>query len=95
MSNSWVRVVWIHAFKDDPVEILVELDAERYETRKIEYFADGRIGVATRDFETDLTGTSDCPMPDLEEINADPQFFAEAIGHERFEKAWDDAVLEC
>lgn len=92
MGTSYVKVAWIHQFQDDPVRIMMELDGERNELRKIEYFADGRIGVATREIETDLTFIGCLAVPPIEEINSDPQFFAEPISEGEFQGAWEEAV---
>ena len=92
---SYLAIKWIHNFADDPELILVEIDARRNELRKIEYFRDGRVGVATRSVETELTGLSDCAVPAVEEINLDPQFSAKEIQADDFSKAWEEAVIEC
>ena len=93
--SSYLAIRWSHDFVDDPELILVEIDDRRKEVRKIEYFRDGRIGVATRSVETELTGLSDCAVPVIEEINLDPQFSANEIPADDFSKAWEEAVIEC
>jgi len=40
---QYLKVRWIHPSQEDPVVLLSELDSDRYEVRKIEIFADGRI----------------------------------------------------
>jgi hypothetical protein len=38
---NYIKVKWNHALPDEPVWFYSELDAERWETRKVEIFADG------------------------------------------------------
>lgn len=43
---EYLKVRWFHENSDEPVVLMSELDASRYEVRKVEIFADGRIGYA-------------------------------------------------
>src|SRR5262249_25192281 len=41
VRGEWIRVEWRHDSPDDPVVLYSELDAERWETRKVDVYADG------------------------------------------------------
>ncbi len=43
---TYIKVRWLHTSPDDPVLLYSELDAERWEQRKVDIFADGRTGFA-------------------------------------------------
>ncbi len=45
---KYIKVKWLHSHPDEPVLLYSELDKDRWETRKVEVFADGRIGFAKR-----------------------------------------------
>lgn len=68
--------------------LYAELDAGRYETRKIHRFRDGRL-VRTDRVQPELdTSLSWVPLPELDEINSDPQFVAELLSAAAFEALW-------
>jgi hypothetical protein len=80
---------WKHDDPGFPIRIYSELDEERYETRKIEIFPDGRVGYADLEkVDNGDTGLSEKPLPSIEEINADPVFDAKEISKEEFEQVW-------
>ena len=91
MSPYYERLEWIHHHEDEPHFIYSELDDERYETRKIEFFADGRLVKVSEDRpERGSTGLAVLPMPSVEEVNAirAEEFHAEEIGPAEFENLW-------
>jgi hypothetical protein len=88
--RTYERVRWLHNNPDFPIWIYSELDAERWETRKVEIFADGRIGYADQAEEIGGTGLSVEPLPPLGKIAGDPQFAVDVISSDEFERIWDD-----
>lgn len=52
---EYIDVQWLHEDAGFPVRMISELDDERWETRKLEFYADGRVGMADRSLE--LLGT--------------------------------------
>jgi hypothetical protein len=44
---TYIRVRWLHDAPDEPVDLWSELDCQRFETRKVEIFRDGRLGYAS------------------------------------------------
>lgn len=87
----YVKVTWEHDSPDDPVVYLSELGEDRYETRKIQFYRDGRAEWADEDHETATVGVSEIPFPPLDQISSQPEFTAEVITREEFENAWREA----
>lgn len=85
---SYIKVQWIHQDPDDPVWLLSELDHERWETRKIEIYADGLKGYASKTEQSGRTFLGELPVPPLAEIATDPQFIPQEIGEDEFEAEW-------
>lgn len=87
----YVKVSWDHNFADDLVLYLSELGDDGYETRKVQFYRDGRSEWADESIETAAVGLSEIPFPPLEEISSQPKFAAEVIASEEFERAWSEA----
>lgn len=88
----YIDVRWIHDNQADPVRFMSELDQDRYETRKLEFFMDGSIGfahVADASLAVEL-GT--VQVPSLDAINAHPGFSGTEISSAAFEAAWREAL---
>ncbi|POX59752.1 hypothetical protein C3492_31215 [Streptomyces sp. Ru62] len=85
----YVRVAWSHDLEDEPVLYLSELGEDGYETRKIQYFRDGKVEWADELHETASVGLSEVAFPlDLREISDQPEFDAVEIAPEEFEREW-------
>jgi hypothetical protein len=69
-----------------------ELDEDRYEVRKIEIYRDNRIGYADIDSQFNETELGEEPVPEIEEINKELEFFAIQISSKEFEMVWEDLV---
>jgi hypothetical protein len=87
-EHTYIRVLWNHQSTNDPIELWSELDAGRFETRKLEYFADGRVGYASGTEEAGGTWLGLTPIPPIAEIAADTQFWPEEVTREAFEDRW-------
>jgi len=87
---TYIRVAWIHQHADEPVVLYGELDAQRFEVRKIEVFRDGSIGYANAEESTHGTRLGWEPVPELDVIARDPEFSPGEITHEEFEVLWRD-----
>lgn len=85
---SYIKVKWIHSCPNDPILLFSELDAERFEKRKIELMADGQCGFASATESSGLTRLGEEPIPTLGEIASDPQFEPVEITKEEFEAVW-------
>ena len=87
----YVKVGWAHNLVDEPVLYFSELGDDGYETRKVQFYRDGRAEWADESFETATVGLSEIPFPPLEEISSQPEFTAQVIAPEEFERAWNEA----
>jgi hypothetical protein len=85
---EFIDVAWRHNFEDEPVRLVSELDARRYETRKLEFFSNGKIGFASATATSERTMLGVEPVPPLSEINSDPQFSAPDLSSASFEELW-------
>jgi hypothetical protein len=90
--STYLKVRWRHQYPDEPVLLLSELDANRYEIRKVEVFADGTKGYASEQSSVHGTQLGEVPVPTEEEISTDPQFFIEAVTADEFERLWESAL---
>jgi hypothetical protein len=88
---QYLKVAWKHDFPDDPILLYHEIDADRWELRKVEVFADGRMDRADADSGTGVTRLSEKPLPPLDEIRAQREFEAEVISQADFESIWREA----
>ena len=86
--STFIRVTWIHDSADYPVLLLSEIDAARWERRKIELYRDGRVGFADKDRSTGTTRLAIEPMPPIEEIASYPEFEPEEISEAEFRDLW-------
>jgi hypothetical protein len=87
---SFIRVRWLHTHANEPIWLISELDANRWETRKVEIFPDGSKGYASRHESVGGTILGELREPSLREISSDPQFLPEEISEEEFEAIWND-----
>ncbi|WP_143306317.1 DUF6881 domain-containing protein [Chitinophaga vietnamensis] len=87
---EYFKVSWLHQFDDEPVLLYSEIDAQRFESRKIEIYPDGSFGIANSQFNFGGTCLSDHVMPMMEEINSDDQVIPEHISREEFEMIWNE-----
>jgi hypothetical protein len=90
---TYLKVEWLHNFEDEPIELLSELDGERYETRKVERFRNGFLGFAGPDGASGSTMLGEKATPPLAEIAADPEFRVASISKDVFERAWPTALI--
>jgi len=86
---TYLKVRWHHSFSDEPVLLHCELDANLLELRKVEVYADGRIGYAGDDEEFGGTRLGWEATPPSEEIAADPQFEPQETNKQEFEEVWE------
>lgn len=92
-EQSYIRVKWLHSHPDEPVELWSELDADRFEVRKVEVWADGRVGYAARGREVGGTKLGGRAAPPLEEIASDPQFEPAEVSKAEFDRFWNSKVV--
>lgn len=83
---------WLHERTGYPVLLYSELADDRYETRKVEIFRDGRLGLAGPDVEHGDTFLGDAPIPTIKEINDVGEFEARRIDCIEFQAIWHLAL---
>jgi hypothetical protein len=88
---TYIQVAWIHSLNSEPILLYSEIDEGRWETRKVEVYADGRIGFASSSESKGGSGLGTVPLPLIAEIAADPQFELVEIDQADFEKIWAKA----
>jgi hypothetical protein len=89
---TYFKCKWNHAQGDEPVLLYSELDEERWETRKVEIFRDGKMGFANRHTEFGGSRLGLEPLPPLTVIAADSEFEPETITQAEFESVWTAAT---
>lgn len=85
---SFIKVQWIHDDEDDPIFYFCELDMERYESRRVEVFKDGRHVSMDHAAMDALQPLEVYPVPAIDELNSMGPFRAEEIGSQEFERVW-------
>lgn len=81
-------MIWRHDFEAEPIRLVSQLNYERYEVRKLEFFRDGRVGYADDHQSAMGTELGKLPVPRLAEIISDFQFSARVIESTLFERLW-------
>ncbi|MEU3856976.1 hypothetical protein AB0F03_06305 [Streptomyces sp. NPDC028722] len=84
----YLKVAWHHTSPDDPVIIWSEIGEDGYEVRKVEQFADGRLGYA--DASTSVGGSElgEFPVPEVATIAQQKEFSPETISAKAFARKW-------
>jgi hypothetical protein len=88
----YLRVHWNHRSAGYPVVLCSEIGEDRYEVRKVDEYADGRLDLAGRGIETGNTALATERTPSLAEINLDRQFRATPMEPRDFERLRDRAL---
>jgi len=91
--QEWLRIEWKHDHPDEPVTLYVELDANRWETRKVDVYVDGRMDFADSERRTGTTWLAEKLCPSVEEIESDPVFQVAVVPREEFERVFGKASL--
>lgn len=90
--STYIYSKWKNSPVGSPVEFYSELDPSRYETRKIEIFANGKLGFASSGNATEGTRLGITPVPPISEIRSQPEFEIKEISKIDFEKKWQEAT---
>lgn len=84
---EYIKFYWKYIDDETPVVLFYEIDLEneRYATRMTEIFRNRKaIPVIEPGFEF----ITEAPVPTINEINTDDEFFAEIISKEEFEEVY-------
>ena len=65
---EYIDIQWIQESHDHPFRLVSELDTQRYEIRKLEFFSGGRVGFASSAGRSPNTNLGSDPVPSLDEI---------------------------
>ena len=90
---TYIKLAWSHESSRFPIEILSELDHERYEVRKIERFRDGRIHIVGPEGAASEDDLAEHPMPSEEVISRQPRLRSLPTSREEFEHIWQSAAI--
>lgn len=90
--NTYLRVEWKHTHTDEPVMLYSELDEDRWEVRKVEVFADGRMTYADGTGSSGDTRLGEFQVPPIDEIAKDRVFAPVVISRAAFETVWKKAT---
>ncbi|SDY96635.1 hypothetical protein SAMN04515617_13711 [Collimonas sp. OK242] len=85
---EYIDVLWKCQSSENPYRLVSELGDDRFELRKLEFFADGTVDAAGGDRETERTMLGVAAVPPLSEINMDEQFEGANITRDVFEALW-------
>lgn len=88
----YIDVKWIHDNHDEPIRLVSELDEERSEVRKFEYYIDGTVNYAEEDNNTGDTRLGIVEVSSLSEINLDKEFDGMEISKAEFDSLWFKGV---
>jgi len=90
----YIDVRWHHADDEEPVRLISEIDGSGFETRKLEFYRDGRVGWAERCASHLGAELGIAPVPSLAEINIDPQFVGVELEAVAFEALWKQHTID-
>ena len=88
MKNfEYIKCFWKYIDDATPVLLFYEVDLEneRYATRMTEVFCNKDVKPVVEDGFEFITEE---PVPEVEEINREPEFYAEIISREEFEEVY-------
>jgi len=89
---KYLHVKWRHDLPHQPTDIYTELDDDRWETRKVEVFADGRIQYADGVDSTGRTDLSEVQARTPQEAPHTEVLTTTEIDEATFEHMWNLAT---
>lgn len=84
----YIDVEWIHDNDDEPYRLVSEIDSSDFETRKLEFFSNDSVGVASKQSNTLNTMLGLAEVPPLAEIKLENEFQGHEISKSQFEIMW-------
>jgi hypothetical protein len=90
--NRFIRVHRRPGNAVEPIMLFSELDEERWEVRKVEVFADGRLSYANERGSFGMTKLGDQPVPALEVLAANAEFELAEITRAEFDEIFEKAL---
>lgn len=86
----YFRVEWSSQSDADPMIIFTEVDADRWEQRKIEIYKNGSQGFADLQEECNGSMLGEEAWPDFALLHKEPEFSVLEITKQEFEKMWEN-----
>lgn len=90
--STYIYSMWKNSPTGSPKEFYSELDPSRYETRKVEIFAGGKMSYASKQKEVPPTRLGITPVPTIAEIMTQSEFTVKEISKQEFESIWTKAT---
>lgn len=90
----YISVRWLHESAEEPIHLYSGLDDDSYDTRKVEIFRGGRVGLAGPDIRRGRSALGEEAVPGLEEI-ASSEFVPRERGRREDKGRSRSAVTEC
>jgi hypothetical protein len=91
--DSYIHVIWLAAFPNDPHEYYDELDAERWSIRCVRVDRDRSYHAYSYNSSNWRDVMPEAAIQEPAAINRDSQFRARAISKDEFEAAWRQAAI--
>ena len=88
----YIDVKWLHDNEEYPIRLVSEIGPDGYEIRKLEFFKDGRSGIASEFNASHGVKLGIATVPSLDEINMDSEFAGKEISQSDFERLWATIV---
>ncbi len=85
----YIDVNWLHDLKDEPYRLVSEIGSDDFETRKLEFFPSGEVGIASDKMNSDKTILGIAEVPSIEAINSQEEFQGKIITQQEFEILWE------
>jgi hypothetical protein len=85
---TYVHVTWNAPGKGQPIGYYDEIDGDRWSIRCMREFSDGSFNTFSKTSHNWRDVMPEARIPDLAEINADPQFQARYMSRREFENLW-------
>ncbi|GAA2409793.1 hypothetical protein GCM10010420_42980 [Streptomyces glaucosporus] len=82
------RVEWHHDFGGEPVLFFHEIGPDRWETRRVQGYQDGRLLRADAGHEAGDVLLAEVPFGDIADVAAQEEFSARVIDRHEFEAVW-------
>ena len=90
--STYLYSKWKNAPSGFPTEFFSELDAARWEKRKVEVFFGDRLSYASTSTSTSNTRLGTIPVPPIHEIRKQNEFEVREITKNEFEVVWKKAT---
>lgn len=85
--EGYIDLTWLHDSDQYPYRIVFEINKDRYEIRKLEFYCSGEVGFADLQHNS-ITKLGEHKVPALFKITSQRDFEGKTISKRQFEKLW-------